>query len=105
MEIDLILERLAVVGKCLALGTDANVINRTRRAYAIIRNGFPPRPAVEAIGLPKAETAALLQFILENTPPPPVAPPNHEMQDFIDGCTPTDVELVENRYWQEVLSK
>ena len=105
MEIDLILERLAVVGKGLALGTDVNVIERTRRAYAMIRNGFPPRPAVESIGLPKPETAALLQFILENTPPPPVQPCNYEMAAFIESCSPSVNELAENRYWQEVLSK
>lgn len=105
MELDRILERLADIGKGVALGTDVNVLNRTRRAYAAIRNGFPPKPAVESIGLPKPEAAALLQFILENTPPPPVMPANHEMQAFIESCTPSDSELAENRYWQEVLDK
>ena len=104
MEVDVILERLAVVGKCLALGTDVNVVNRTRWAYAVIRNGFPPAIAVQSIGLPAADAAALLQFILENTPVPASKPPNHEMRSFIEDCTPNDGELAENRYWQQVLS-
>ena len=105
MEVDYILERLAEIGKGLAAGTDVNIVSRTRRAYAAIRGGLPPALAVAAIGLPKADSAALLQFILENTPPQPALPPNVQMRTFIEECTPTDVELEENCYWQEVLSK
>ncbi len=105
MEIERILERLAIIGKGLVNGTaDENMIMRTRRAYAMIRGGVPAKPAVESIGLPPVQAAELLVFIHENEPAAITKPKNEEMLAFVEACTPSDGELAENRYWQAAVS-